>query len=60
MVKYKIRIHFALIGDKSSKGTYEVMIRTSSEVLSKLDLERLILVLSARFISHNIKNPSEL
>ena len=32
-------IHFALIGDKSSKGAYEEAIRTSSQILSKLDLE---------------------
>ena len=36
--------------DKSSKGAYEEMIQASSQILSKLDLERLILVLRTRFV----------
>ena len=40
-------IHF---GDKSSKGAYEEVIPTSSQILPKLDLERLILVLRTRLI----------
>ena len=32
-------IHFVLIGDKSSKGAYKGVIPTSSQILSKLDLE---------------------
>ena len=43
-------IHFALIGDKSSKVAYKEVIPTSSQILSKLDLEILILVLSTRFV----------
>ena len=42
--------HFALIGDKLSKGVYEEAIPTSSQILSKLELERLVLVLRTLFI----------
>ena len=31
-------IHFALIGDKSSKGAYEELISASSQIMSKLDV----------------------
>ena len=55
VVDYKIvydqaLIYFALIGDKSSKGAYEEAIQTSSQILSKFDLERLILVLCTPFV----------
>ena len=39
-------IHFALIGD----GAYEEVIPTSSQIMSKLDLKRIILVLRTRFV----------
>ena len=42
-------IHFALIGDKSLKGAYKEVISTS-HIMSKLDLVRLILVLRTRFV----------
>ena len=43
-------IHFALIADKSTKGAYQEVVPTSSQILSKLDLERLILVLGICFV----------
>ena len=46
----QVLIHFVLIGDKSSKGAYEEVIPTLSQILSKLDLERLILVLRTLFV----------
>ena len=47
-------VHFALIGD----GAYEEVILTSSQILLKWNLDRLILVLGTCFVHINIKNPS--
>ena len=60
MVDYKILIwsglhHFVLIGEKSSKGVYEEVIPTPSQILSKLNIGSMY-----TFYTHNIKNPSEL
>ena len=46
-------IHFALIGDKSSKGAYKEVIPTPPQILSKLDVEILILVLCSRLYTYH-------
>ena len=43
----------ALIGIKSSNGAYKQVIPTSSQNLSKLNLERLQLVRRTRFVHKN-------